>query len=105
MHVDRDYDLFDALLHFNKLCGAGLRVREKSAAFGPRVCRVVMIYVAEHEATSGLVHDDPDAIVHANRPEILVVRLLKLVELQTWMRRVHLQIKGGVFCRLLFIAR
>ena len=49
--------------------------------------------VAEQEAGSGPVDDQPDVATDANGPEVLVLRPVDLVQLQPRMRRVHLQVE------------
>ena len=71
-------------------CG---RMPFQPPSFGPLIGGVVMIDVAEEEAGSGPVDDQPDVATDPNGPEVLVLRPVDLVQLQPRMRRVHLQVE------------
>ena len=51
-----------------------------------------------------MVNDQPDVPIYTNRRKVVVLRLFQLVELQTRMRRVQLQIEGRGLNGLLLIA-
>ena len=68
----------------------------------PELGFVVVVDVAQQQAGLGSVHNQPNVETHANRPEVGVFRLVKLVELQRRMSRVQLEIEGrGLDCLLL----
>ena len=50
------------------------------------------------------MHNQPDVSAYANRPEIVVLCLVELVELQTRMSRIHLKVKCGSLDSLLLLA-
>ena len=103
LRVGRDYDLADRLADLHELRRSGLRVRFELASFGPVVGLVVVIHVAQQQTALGAVDDDADVHIHPHRPEVLVSRLVELVETQAWTGRVHLQVEcRGLDC-LLFV--
>ena len=48
--------------------------------------------------------NQPDVIADPHRPEILVLRLVQLMELHPRIRRVHLEVERRRLDRLLFLA-
>ena len=60
--------------------------------------------VAEQQARLGPVDDQPDVAADPHRPEVLVLRLVELVELQPGLRRVDLQVEGRRLDGLLLVA-
>lgn len=80
-------------------------MRLQLAPFRPVVRLVVMADVAEQEARIALVNDQPDVRVHRNRPEVLVLRIVELVEVQARIGRVDLQVERGRLDGLLLVAR
>ena len=50
------------------------------------------------------MNDQPDVIVHSNRPETHVLGPVEFVELETRMRGVDLEIEGCGLGGLLFVA-
>ena len=62
-----------------------------------------MIDVAEQEAGSGPVDDQPDVATDPHGPEVLVLRPVDLVQLQARVRRVHLQVERRCLHRLLLV--
>ena len=68
-------------------------MRFQLPTLGPRVRAIVMIDVAEEEASVGPVDDEPDIAADANGPEPLVLRFIELMELQARMGRVQLEIE------------
>src|SRR5712691_8451337 len=67
------------------------------APFSPMIGVVVVIHVAQQQAGFGFVHDQSNVEADANRPEPWIFRLVELVELQSRMGRVYLEIEGRVF--------
>lgn len=65
----------------------------------------MVIDVAQQQAVVRPVHDQPDAVVDPNRPEVRVLRAIELVEPHPVPRRVHLQVKDRRLDGLLLIAR
>ena len=92
-HIPRHTNLADRLADFDELRSARCRMPLQSPTLGPLVRRVVMIDVAEQEAGSGPMDDQPDVATDPNGPEVLVLRPVDLVQLQPRMRRVHLQVE------------
>jgi len=74
------------------------------ASFGPVVGLVVVIHIAQKEATLRAMHDESDVGVDTHRPEVPVARLVELVELQPGMSRIELKIESGGFDGLLLVA-
>ena len=55
-------------------------MRLELASLGPVVSLVVMVHVAKQKAPLRLMDDEPDIGAHPHRPEVLVPRLVELVE-------------------------
>ena len=104
LHVDRDDDLLHRLADLDQLRRAGLGMRLQLAPLGPVVGLVVMIDVAEQQAASRLVDDQPDVAADPHRPEVLVLRLVELVEAHAGIGRVELQVEGRRLDGLLLVA-
>ena len=64
----------------------------------------MVIDVAEQEALRRAVHDKPQVEVDPHGPEVLVLRLVELVEAHAGGRGIHLQIERGRLDRLLLVA-
>src|SRR5262249_42022546 len=77
------------------------RMRLELAALGPVVRLVMMAHVAEQQTVRRAVHDEPDVLADAHRPEPLVLRLAELVERHPGAGRVDLQVEGSSLDRLL----
>ena len=102
--VRRDHDFLHGLADLDELGGAGLRMRLKFPLRGPVVRLVVMIDVAEQEAVGGFVHDQPNVAIDADRPEVLILRRVELVEAHPRAGRVQLQVESGRLDGLLLVA-
>jgi hypothetical protein len=74
------------------------------AALGPIVGLVVVIHIAQQEASGRFVNDQPDVGTHPHRPEILVLRPVQLVEAHAVACGIHLQVESGRLGRLLLVA-
>src|SRR5579863_5676 len=105
LHVLRDDDLLHRLPNFDELRRAGLGVCFELPPFGPLIRVVVMTDIAQQQTGIGAVHDQPHIARHPNRPKPPILRLVEPVELQTRMRRVHLEIERRRLNSLLLIAR
>ena len=64
----------------------------------------MVIDVAEQDARTALVNDQPKVASHPDGPEVLVPCLVELVEAHPRIGGVKLQIEGGRLDRLLFLA-
>ena len=64
----------------------------------------MVIDVAEKQACVSPVDDQPDVAADTDRPEVLVLCLVELVELHARVGRVHLQVKGRGLDGLLLLA-
>ena len=104
LHIDRDDDLLHRLADLDQLRGARLRMRLQLAPFRPVVGLVVVIDVAEQEARLAPVNDQPDVAADPHRPEVLVLRLVELVEAHAGIGRVELQVEGRRLDGLLLVA-
>ena len=93
LHVHRDNDLLDRLAYLDQLCCAGFRMRFQFAPLRPVIGLVVVIDVAEQQARLAPVNDQPDVAAHPHRPEILVLRLVELVEAHAGIGRIELQVE------------
>jgi hypothetical protein len=51
------------------------------------------------------MHDQPDIGIDPHRPEILILGAVELVEGESRCGRIHLQVEGGGFHRLLLLGR
>ena len=63
-----------------------------------------MINIAEQETGGRLVHDHANVAADPDRPEILVLRLLNLVQAHARVSRVQLQVERSRLYRFLLIA-
>ncbi len=79
-------------------------MRLQLAAFGPVVGLVVVIDVAEQQAVSRLVDDQPDVAADADRPEVLVLRLVELVKLMPGLAGLSCKIERRRLDGLLLVA-
>ena len=71
---------------------------------GPLIGLVVVIDIAQHEAAVHAVNDQPDVAGDPHGPEVLVPRLVELVQFHARLRRVELQVEGGGLDGLLLVA-
>src|SRR3972149_2345303 len=72
------------------------------ALFSPTVSRVMVIHIAKKETFAGLMDNYPEVTADPHRPEVLVFRIVELVELHARIGRVQLQVKGSsLYCLLL----
>ena len=102
LHIPRHPNLTHRLADLDELRRPRRGMPFHSPTLGPLIRRVVMVHVAEQEARRGPVHDQPDVATDPNRPEVLVLRPIDLMQLQPRMRRVHLQVeRRGLDCLLL----
>ena len=63
-----------------------------------------MIDKAEKKTRIALVNDQTDVAANPHRPEILIFRLIELVEAESRTCRVQLQVEGCALDQLLFLA-
>jgi hypothetical protein len=105
LNVLRDGDLADGLPNLHQLRRAGGGMGFQLAPLRPAVSRVVVIHIAEKQARFRAVDNEADVRVHPYGQEILVFRLVQLVELHPRTGRIHLQIKGRCLDGLLLLAR
>ena len=84
---------------------AGLGVRFELTPLRPMISPVVVVDVAKQQAGIGPVYDQSNVRVHADRPETLVFGPVQLVQLQTRMGGIQLQVKGRCLDGLLFVSR
>ncbi len=73
------------------------------AALSPVIGPVVMRGVAQQQAVLAAVDDDPDVGAHPQGPKVLVAGLVELMELESRVGRVHLEIKRGRLHLLLLV--
>ena len=104
LYIPWHLNLADRLADLDELRSSRRRMPFQSPSFGPLIGGVVMIDVAEQEAGSGPVDDEPDVATDPRGPEVLVLRPVDLVQLQARMRRVHLQVERRGLDRLLLVA-
>ena len=71
----------------------------------PVVGLVMVVDVAEQQTGRRLVHDDRDVRIHTHRLEVLVLRFVQLVELQSRCRQIHLEVKGRGLDGFLLLSR
>ena len=74
LHIPRHPNLASSLADLDELRSARRRMPFQPPSFGPLVRRVVMVDVAEQEAGSGPVDDEPDVATDPHGPEVLVLR-------------------------------
>src|SRR5437867_2257951 len=74
------------------------------SALRPLVGFVMVIDVAEQEAFTALVDNQPDVAADPHGPEVWIFRLVQLVQLQAGSRRVELQVESGRLYGFLFVA-
>ena len=79
-------------------------MRLQLAAFRLIVGFVMMIHVAEQQAGITFVDDQPDIAVNSDRPEVLVLGFVELVEAHAWIGRIELQVERRHFDGLLLLA-
>ena len=103
--VLRYLDLADGLPHLDDLGRARPGVTLEPAALGPLVGSIVVVGVAEQEARSHLVNDEPQVAGDARRPEVLVLAVVDAVHLDAGVRRVQLQVEGRCLRGLLLVRR
>jgi hypothetical protein len=63
-----------------------------------------MADVAEQQALLRAANNDADVAAKADRPEVLILRPVELVELYSGVGRVHLEVKGRTLRGFLFFA-
>ena len=73
-------------------------------AFGPVIGAVVVTDIAQQQAGFSPMNDQPDIAAHPNRPKPVIFRAIELMELQSRMSRVQLEIEGRGLDRLLLVA-
>jgi hypothetical protein len=105
LHVPRKHHLLHALPNLHPLRGTRLRMRLQPTALRPAISRVVMVRVAQQQASLRPVDDQPNVAADPHRPEVLVLRLLELVELHARGRRVDLEVERRRLDGLLLVAR
>lgn len=81
--VSRDRNFHHGFAQLNQLSCAGARMRFELSPLCPRIRLVVVVDVAQQERIGGLVHDQAKIGIHADRPEVLVARLVQPVEGQS----------------------
>ena len=77
----------------------------KSSSLGPVVGFVVVIDVAKQKTLVCLVNNQPDVAADPHGPEVLVLRLVELVETHARIGRIELQVEGCGFDGFLFLFR
>jgi hypothetical protein len=65
-------------------------MRLEFAPLRPIIGIIVVANVAEQKTRFALVNDQPDVAARAHRPEVLILRLVELVEAHARIRRVEL---------------
>lgn len=96
MHDElRDLDLPHQFSDLDELRRARGRVGFELVSRRPGVGVIVMTHVAEEQARTRAVDDQPDLLVDPDRPEVLVPGAVQLVELHPGARGVELEIEGG----------
>lgn len=105
LDVPGNPDFLHRLPDFHKLRGARLGVGFEFPPFGAVIRVVVVSPIAKQQAGIGSMHDQPDVAIHSNRPESAILRLIELVELQTRLSRVQLEVEGRRLYGFLLIAR
>jgi hypothetical protein len=75
----------------------------KLAVFSPGVGIVVVVRVAEKNASRRFMDYDANIAARSQRPEIFVPYFLQPVKLEAGVCRVHLRVKGGLLDQLLFV--
>ena len=73
------------------------------ASLSPLIGIVVVIHVAQQQTFPGPMHNYSDIAANANRPEIPISGSIQLMELQSRLSWIQLQIKGRGLHSLLFI--
>ena len=63
-----------------------------------------MVYVAEQQAGIGAVDNQTNVVADPDRPEVSITGLINPMKLQSGLRRIDLQIKGGGLYGLLLVA-
>ncbi len=104
LYIPWDLNLTNRLADLDELRSSCRRMPFQPPSFRPLIRGVVMIDVAEQQAGSRAVDDQPDVATDPNGPEVLVLRPVDLVQLQARMRRVHLQVERRGLDRLLLVA-
>src|SRR5260370_35429379 len=99
-----DRNLLHRLSHLHKLRCAGFGVSFELPAFGPVIGAVVVTDIAQQQAGFSPMNDQPDVAAHPNRPKPVIFRAIELMELQSWMSRVQLEIEGRSLDGLLLLA-
>ena len=79
-------------------------MRLQFAPLRPVISVVVMTDVAEQQARIALVNDQPDVAVNPHRPEVLVLRLVELVEAHSGIGGIELQVERRRLDGLLLVA-
>src|SRR3990167_6480877 len=97
-------DLLHRLAYLDQLRRARLRMGLQLAPFRPVIRLVVVIHIAQQQTGIGLVDDQTNIAAHPHRPEILVPRLVQLVEAQARIGRIDLQVERRGLGGFLLIA-
>ena len=104
LHVNRDNDLLHRLANLDQLRSARFGMRLQFPPFRPVISIVVVVNVTKQKASIALVDDQPDVAVDPHRPEVLVLRLVELVEAHSGTGRIDLQVERGGLDGLLLVA-
>jgi hypothetical protein len=72
--------------------------------FSPRVGLVVVIDVAQQQASGSFVNDQADIGTHSHGPKILILGMVDLVKTHPRICRVNLQVERRRLGCLLFVA-
>src|SRR3972149_256801 len=83
-------NILNGLPDYNYLCCPRFGMGHKLTSCRPVVSLVVVIDIAQQEAFIVLMNDNPNAPRDPHRPEILVLRLVELVETHARVGRVEL---------------
>ncbi len=78
-------------------------MRLQSAPFRLVIRLVVVADIAEQQGTLRLMNYQPDVAAHPNRPEVLVLGLLELVEAHAGIGRIELQVERRCLDGLLLV--
>jgi hypothetical protein len=97
LNVPWNDDLLYGFPYFDQLRSASLRVGLQLASFPPLIRPIVMSDVTQQNAGVGPVDDEPNVLIDPHRPEIAVPCFVEPVELQSWIRWIHLEIKRSGF--------
>src|SRR6266516_3150184 len=79
-------------------------MRFQFSPFRPVISIVVVADIAEQEARSALVNDQPDVAAYSHRPKVFVPHLIELVEAHAGIGRIELQVERRRLDGLLLVA-